>query len=304
MIVNRAAISALFINLKATFNNAFAAAPTTWQEIAMLVPSTTSSEDYAWLSTFPRMRRWIGEKFIKSLKAFKYTIVNEDFEATVEVNRNDIEDDRLGIYKPQAESAGVSAKQLPDELVGEVVAGVFTNLCFDGQFFCDIDHPVLVDKVETSVSNKGTAVLSITTLALAMASFGAAKTAMTSFKDDEGRPLNVRPNILLVATNLEDIANVLMTADRLEDGKPNPYKNTCKVVVSPWLPAGYWLLLDTTKPVKPFIFQERKKPVFVSQTSMEADNVFMLKKYRFGAEARGAAGYGFWQLCWGSDGSA
>lgn len=303
MIVNRAAISALFINLKATFNNAFAAAPTTWQEIAMLVPSTTSSEDYVWLSNFPRMRRWIGEKFIKSLKAFKYSIVNEDFEATVEVNRNDIEDDRLGIYKPQAESAGTSAKQLPDEVIGEVVAGVFTGFCFDGQLFCDTDHPVLVDGVETSVSNKGVAVLSIATQALAIASFGAAKTAMTSFKDDEGRPLNVRPNVLLVATNMEDIAHALMTSDRLEDGKPNLYKNSCKVVVSPWLAAGQWMLLDTTKPVKPFIYQERKKPVFVSQTSMENDNVFMLKKYRFGAEARCAGGYGFWQLCYGSTGT-
>ena len=304
MIVNRAAISALFVNLRASFNNAFDAAPTTWQDIAMMVPSTTSSEDYVWLSKFPRMRRWIGEKFVKSLKAFKYSIVNEKFEVTVEVDRDDIEDDCLGIYKPQAESAGVSSKQLPDELIGEVVAGAFDNVCFDGQNFCDTDHPVMVDNVETSVSNKGTAVLSIATQAAALASFGTAKTAMISLKDDEGRPLNVRPNILLVATNLEDTANALMSTDRLEDGKVNLYKGACKVVVSPWLAAGQWMLLDTTKPVKPFIYQQRKAPIFVNQTSMDSDNVFMLGKYRFGAEARAAAGYGFWQLCWGSTGTA
>ena len=302
MIVNRAAISALFVNLKATFNNAFQAAPTTWERIAMKVPSTTAGEDYVWLSNFPRMRRWIGEKFIRSLKAFKYSIVNEDWEATVEVDRNDIEDDRLGIYRPQAEAAGVSAKQLPDEIVGEVVAGVFTKPCFDGQYFCDTDHPVIVDGKETSASNKSTAALSIATQAAAMASFGAARTAMRKLKDDEGRPLNVNPNILLVATNIEDTAKALMTTDRLEDGKPNLYKGACEVVVSPWLPDNAWLLLDTTKPVKPFIYQERKKPEFVSQTSMENDQVFMQKKFRFGAEARAAGGYGFWQLCHGSTG--
>ena len=60
---------------------------------------------------------------------------------------------------------------------------------------------------------------------------------------------------------------------------------------------------DTTKPVKPFIYQERKKPDFVQQTDPQADDVFMRRKFKFGAEARAAGGYGFWQLAYGSDGS-
>ncbi|MEZ7186129.1 Mu-like prophage major head subunit gpT family protein, partial [Pseudomonas aeruginosa] len=109
---------------------AFAAAPTTWQKIAMEVPSNTSSNDYKWLSTFPKMRRWIGAKVVKNLKAYKYVVENEDFEATVEVDRNDIEDDQIGIYSPQAKMAGYSAAQLPDELVYEAVNGAFTKPCF------------------------------------------------------------------------------------------------------------------------------------------------------------------------------
>lgn len=65
-----------------------------------------------------------------------------------------------------------------------------------------------------------------------------------------------------------------------------------------------WFLLDTTKPVKPFIYQERKAPVIVEQTGLESDEVFMRGKFKFGAEARAAGGYGFWQLAYGSDGSA
>jgi phage major head subunit gpT-like protein len=56
--------------------------------------------------------------------------------------------------------------------------------------------------------------------------------------------------------------------------------------------------------VKPFIYQERKAPVFVSQTNPEADDVFTRKKFKFGAEARAAGGYGFWQLAYGSLGTA
>lgn len=300
MLVNKQNLAEIFVNLKTTFHNAFAAAPSQWQKIAMLVPSTGSQEDYGWLSSFPRMKKWIGEKHVKSLAAFKYSIVNDDWEATVEVDRNHIEDDKLGIYKPQAEMAGASAAQLPDEIVMDLVNQGFTNLCFDGQAFFDTDHEV----AGASVSNKGTAALSVATQAAVIASYGAARTAMRKFKDDEGRPLNVNPNVLLVPPALEAIALAIVNNDRLDDGKANPYKGTAEVVVDARLTSDTaWFLLDTTKAVKPFIYQERKAPVFVSQTDMNADDVFSRKQYKFGAEARAAGGYGFWQLAYGSTGT-
>jgi len=304
MIVNQSNVAAIFISLKTVFNKAFAGADSTWQKYAMLVPSTTSQEDYSWLSQFPKMKKWLGEKTVKALAAFKYTLVNEDFEATVEVDRNHIEDDQIGIYNPMAQEAGSSAKQWPDEIVGEIVNGSFVNKCYDGQYFCDTDHPVGDGEGGiVSVSNKGVGPLVIATLAGAAASYGAARTAMRKFKDDEGRPLGVKPTVLMVPPALEDDANLLMTADRLEDGKPNPYKKTAEVVVNDQLTSDTaWFLLDTSRPVKPFIFQQRKKPVFVQQTDPQADDVFNRKKFKFGAEARGKAGYSLWQLCYGSTG--
>lgn len=300
MLINGQTLKAIFVNLKTIFNNAFDTAPSSWQKIAMEVPSTGKQNDYAWLSTFPRMKKWIGEKDIKALAASKYSIVNDDWEATVEVDRNDIDDDNLGIYKPQAEMAGFSAKQLPDEIVYDVVNAAFTTLCHDGQYFFDTDHA----GKDGSVSNKGSKALSCATLAAAMASYGAGRAAMRKFKDSEGRPLAIRPNILLVPPALEDTANLLMTTKIFEDGKPNPYVGTAEVVVGDWLTSDTaWFLLDTTKPVKPFIYQSRKKPVFVEQTDPQADDVFSRKKFKFGAEARAAGGYGFWQLAYGSDGS-
>lgn len=300
MIINGATLKAIFVNLKTTFNNAFDAAPAQWQKIAMLVPSSARSNDYKWLSNFPRMKKWIGEKDVKALAASGYAIVNDDWEATVEVDRNDIDDDNLGIYAPQAQMAGYSARQLPDEIVFALVNGGFTAQCYDGQYFFDVDHPVK----GASVTNKGTAVLSVATQAAAKAGYGAARTAMKKFTDDEGRPLNITPNVLLVGPALEDTARALLTNDRLEDGKTNPYKGTAELVVDARITSDTaWYLLDTSKPVKPFIYQERKKPVFVEQTDPQLDNVFMRKKFRFGAEARAAGGYGFWQLAYGSDGT-
>lgn len=305
LIVNKETIGNIFVGLKTTFNNAFSAAPSVWQKIAMKVPSTTGQNDYAWLSKFPKMRKWIGEKAVKALEAANYVIKNDDFEATVEVDRNDIEDDNLGIYGPQAQMAGESAAQLPDEIVFELVNKAFSTKCFDGQYFFDEDHQVGDGGGNvSSVSNKGSKALSCATQAAAQASLGAAETAMMEFKDDEGRPLNIKPNILLVPPALKAIANTLMTNDRLEDGKPNPFKGTYEVVVDGRLTSRTaWYLLDTSKAVKPFIYQERKAPVFVQQTDPQADGVFNLRKFKFGAEARAAGGYGFWQLAYGSTGT-
>lgn len=303
MLVNRSNLDAIFLNLKADFNNAFDGAPAIWPQISTLVPSTGAETKYVWFSRFPKMREWAGEKVYKQLKGFDYTLKNVDYEATVEVDRNDIEDDQLGQYGMQAQEAGYSAKQWPDELVMSIINNAFANLCYDGKTFCAANHPVGTDTV-SSVSNRATTVLSMATLALAQASYGAARAAMRKFKDDEGRPLGIVPDTLLVPPSLEDTALVLLNNERLEDGKQNPYKGTAKLVVADRLTSDTaWFLLCTSRPIKPFVFQQRKAPTFVAQTDPNNPSVFDRRQYKFGAESRGAAGYTFWQLCYGSTGA-
>lgn len=300
LIINKGNLEAVFINLKTIFNKAFDSAPSVWQQTTMLVPSGSSQNNYNWLSRFPKMRRWIGEKFIKQFEAFKYAIVNEDWEATVAVDRNDIEDDTLGIYAPMAQEAGFSAKQLPDEIDAELKNGAFTALCYDGQYFYDVDHPV----AGASVSNRSAVALSAATLAAATASYGAARLAIMSFKDEEGRPLNLIGDTLEVPPALETVGKMLLEMDKLADDTPNPYKGTAKLLINPRLTSTTaWFLHVTSRPVKPFIYQERKAPVFVQQTDPQADDVFMRKEFKFGAEARAAGGYAFWQLSYGSTGA-
>lgn len=299
MNVNGATLNAIFLSLSKAYNQMFTDTPVEYTSIAMVVPSSGAYVDYRWLANFPQMKEWIGKKHIAKLAEYQYVIANKDYAATIEVTRNSIEDDQLGIYKPQAESAGFSAKQHPDELVFDAVNKSFTAQCYDGQPMVSTSHKV----GKTSVSNKGTKKLSIATQAAAQASYGAARTAMRKFKDESGRPLNITPTVLLVPAALEDIANALMTVDRLEDGKPNPYKGTAKVQVSARLTDDdAWFLLDTSKPVKPFVYQLRKKPVFVQMTNIDSPNVFMEGVFYFGTEARGASGYGFWQTVFGSTG--
>jgi phage major head subunit gpT-like protein len=306
MLLNKASILAVFTTLKTVFNKAFEAAPSIWEKTTMKIPSGSGQNDYSWLGRFPKMRKWIGDKVYRKLKAHTYTIVNDDWEATVAVDRNDIEDDNLGIYKPMAQDAGFSAKQLPDEIDADLKNNAFENECYDGQYFYDSDHPVTnANGVEASVSNLGTAALSAATNTLAAASYGAARLAIMSFTDNEGRPLGLIPDLLEVPPALEATAKILCESDKLLDDNPNPYFGTARYIVNPRLTSSTaWFLHVTSRPIKPFIYQERKAPVFVSQTSMEADDVFNRKEFKFGAEARAAGGYGLWQLSYGSTGDA
>lgn len=300
MLVNKASISSIFTGLKTIFNNALKAQPGEWQATAMEVISNAKEEDYAWLSRFPMMRKWVGDKHVKALEAGKYTAVNEDWEATVSVDRNDIEDDRLGIYNTQAQMAGDAAGELNDIIVDGLKNGAFTSTGIDGQYFYDTDHEVN----GASVSNKITAALSSASPAAAAASYGAARTAIMKFTDEEGMPLRLKPDTLEVPPALEATAKKLLEADKLDDNSPNPYRGTAKLIVNPALTSDTaWYLHVTTKAVKPFIVQMRKRPVFVQQTSMENDDVFNKREYKFGAEARATGVYGFWQLSLGSTGA-
>jgi phage major head subunit gpT-like protein len=62
-----------------------------------------------------------------------------------------------------------------------------------------------------------------------------------------------------------------------------------------------WFLLDTRRPLKPFIFQVRKGYNFVSKVDETDENVFHRNEYLYGVDARVNGGYGFWQMAYRSD---
>lgn len=142
MQISNGNLNLLFSGFKASFNKGFSGAPTAARDIATVVPSSTREETYGWLGQFPKMREWVGDRVVKNLAAHSYKIANRDFEQTVTVPRNDIEDDQYGVHGPMFEELGRSAAELPDELVFGLLAKGFTTPCYDGQYFFDADHPV------------------------------------------------------------------------------------------------------------------------------------------------------------------
>ena len=142
MIINQQTLQGIYVNFKTIFNQQLEVTKTYWEQVATRVPSTTKSNDYKWLGALPTLREWIGERQVKNLSAFSYEVVNKPFEATVGVDRDDIEDDNIGVYKPIIQQLASAAKQHPDELVFTLLKEGFSRKCFDGKSFFNDSHKI------------------------------------------------------------------------------------------------------------------------------------------------------------------
>lgn len=294
MIISSQNLRGIYIAFNTLFNKAFEEQKPIYEQIATVTPSTTDAETYAWLGDIPGMREWIGDREVQNLSGSDYTIKNKDFELTVGVPRNAIEDDKIGLYNPSIQMLGQSAALHPDELVFALLASGFTEKCYDGLPFFSDAHKV----GKKTVSNKGTAKLTL-------AAYIAARAAMMSLTNSKGRPLGLIPDLLVVPPALEAAARDILVADFI-NGTKNTMQGTATPLVAPLLAGNdsAWFLLCTKRPIKPLIYQQRKKAKFVSKTDEKDDNVFFSNKYIYGVDSRGNAGFGFWQMAYGSDGSA
>lgn len=61
-----------------------------------------------------------------------------------------------------------------------------------------------------------------------------------------------------------------------------------------------WYMLCTTLPIKPLIFQMRRQPQFTALDQLTDAELFKRNKFQYGADYRGNAGYGLWQLAYAS----
>ena len=117
MLINQSNLDGIYTSLNAIFNAAFQGAASFYNKVAMVVPSSGRVNDYKFMLQFPMLQEWIGDRKFRSLAAANFQIINKDYEASIEVDRNDIEDDQIGIYNPIVAELGRAAAQHPDMLI-------------------------------------------------------------------------------------------------------------------------------------------------------------------------------------------
>jgi phage major head subunit gpT-like protein len=133
---------------------------------------------------------------------------------------------------------------------------------------------------------------------------------MMKFKDDRGRTLGIVPDLLVVPPDLQwtamELLNSTYYADLIAAGEgeqklaKNVLKGKLDQLVSPYLTdTNNWFVLCTRGIIKPVIFQSRI-PVEFEALEGESESGFMRDQYIYGVRARYNAGYGPWQMAYGS----
>ncbi|MCK3776464.1 Mu-like prophage major head subunit gpT family protein [Ensifer sesbaniae] len=297
MDINAQSLRSAYVGFNAAFQTGFAGATSMYLRVASVVPSSTKTQEYGWLGKLPRFREWIGDRVINALAKHGYSLTNKSFENTIGVDRDDFDDDNLGIYAPLFQELGASAASFPDELVWPFLKNGFATKCYDGQFYFDTDHPVLdengnVISVANTDGGAGTPwfLLDVSRplkpviyqdrkkfnklirmdkeddanvfskkeyqygtdgrcevgfgfwqmawgskQALDAAHYATARAALGGMKGDHGRPLAIKPTLLVVPPSLEGAARKIVGNSLADGGGTNEWYNTAEVLVVPWL---------------------------------------------------------------------
>ena len=283
MLIDTSTIADLRTAFSGIYQAAYDTAPSVTAEIATGVPSSTRSNTYGWMTKLPGMREWVGPRVIANLEAAEYVITNKPYEVTVGVERDDIADDNLGVYDPMMAMLGDAARKHPDKLLVDLLQSGTTALAHDGLAFF---------AAHTGGTNNATSCgLSAANVALRFGVMGA-------FNGEDGKPLGIRPNLLVVPPQLEFTARQIVEAVNDASGATNVLRGLLRVLVIPELgnAATTWYLMDTSKPIKPLVLQTRMAPAFVSKDAPTDDGVFYNRQLVYGVDARWGVGFGLWFL--------
>lgn len=290
MDINSANLEALRKTFNTAFQQGLAWVPPV--DIAFLYrdfPSTTASNFYAWLEQIPGFREWVGDRVFKNVRGQKYELVNRDFEDSVSMGRNEIEDDQYGVYAPIVQMMAEAWMLQKYEIVLAVLTG--NPVCFDGKAFFADDHAYGDNTIDNVV-----------TVALSETTFNAAFTAAAGWKFSNGKLCRTRFTHLLHGPKLRETAFHIVDAQRHASGvtqvdNPN-YKRVVRVELEDL--AGdyddYWMLVDASKPIKPVARQIRRDAAPLMDTRVE--QVMRTGRFDVLADGRAAAGPTFPHLAY------
>jgi len=284
--INDATLQDLNKQLNAKWTAAFEAPPQTQlQAIATQYTSSTASNHYAFMEAMGGWSEWNGARQFKDVASQQFEVKNKDYEMSLKMPKNQIEDDQAGMYTGLVPSmvAGWFKKQ--EQLVRDVL--VTNPVAYDGAALFGTTRKY----GSNTISNYATGALTATT-------FETARVAMMSYLDAAGEPLAVKPDTLIVGPKLEKTAFDIVKNYFGYDGTDkvqieNFYAMTgTRIIVSPYLIGtydDYWFLADTTDIVKGVLLQIREVPTPVLSNAQE---VARNKTIDYMADGRMAAAAG------------
>jgi phage major head subunit gpT-like protein len=285
--------------LKGSFFSAMQAVHPVWRELATAVKSTGPAESYRWLGTVPQMRPWGTGRLAKGLRSESYNVENQKYEATIEVDRDELADDQLHQIQMRVKELARRAATHPDKLLADLLdnGADAAYKCYDGCSFFSNSHPAGEGTQSNALTYDAANVAAPTADEFA-AAYKAASTALLALKDDQGEPMSgeVGSLIVLVPANLWYLAREVLSS-QIRSSTSNPLVGEAQVITFPRLSnTDRWYLLRNDVEVKSFIFQDRE-PLEFTHLADGSEESFKREKYLYGVRARYALAYGYWQYC-------
>jgi len=290
-------LAGVLTNFRALFAESFEAARnlSPWREIAMEIPSTTLTETHTWLGTTPTMKDVSkGDLILEGLPRFDFSIENKVWKAGIEVERAVFEDDKVGLLLPRLRQLGEEAARHPGQLILNLP--VTNPNAFDAvAFFADTRMIGLSANVDNILAGTGTTVAQFQT------DLGSARAQMRKFQDDQGRPMNLVGNIIMVPAELEQVAYQALNANQgsitqpaipaTEDGAIRSAGYV--VIVNPFLTdVNDWYLLHAAGSIRPFIYQTRVAPALEGVTNPTTESGVIRDRFIYSVRARYEVGVG------------
>lgn len=284
--------------IKGEFFERFNSTPTVFQDLSTRIQSTTSEEKFRFLGSVPPMREWGTGRLARGMVTEEYSIKNLKYEATLEVDRDEISDDMLGQIKMRiAELAERAATHKDYLLAGLLVNGASAGFnSYDGVPFFNAGHVSGNSGTQTNLVGASAATPTAATTAEFQTAMRAAIAKLLSLKDDQGLPMNqsasglvavVPPDLLMTALEATSATVVGTTSNVLQ--------GAARVLSFSHLTnAAKWYLLKTDVAVRPFIFQDRE-PIEFKALEADSEGGFRREVYEYGVRARYRMTYGYWQ---------
>jgi phage major head subunit gpT-like protein len=295
----------LFVQFSAQFQAAFDATPVYYPSFATEMPSSTDVNLYHWIAQLPGMRKWVGDRQMNNVALRDYEVRNEPYEDAISLDKFKVMNDQYGAFGPTVDAFGQAVRRWPDEIMAAVVEAGNSTVCYDGQYFFDVDHPVSLDDASLSTYSNNLVGAAYNIANDPIGVWQALSEAASAFKGDSGKPLAVQLDGLMVppqyrryavqAAKAELIPQAIKNVAGNENvggaAVSNIYQGDFTVIVNPYLSANAVYGLCLNRAVKPFIWQLRQAPTFVNLVDPTLPNMFKERAFIYGAEGQGAGDY-------------
>lgn len=285
--------------LRSEFFNRFEQTRAHYLDLATRIPSNGESETYRWLGTVPKMREWGQGRLTQGMRAESYSLENLKYEATIEVDRDEISDDQTGQIRIRVAELAQRAATHKDYLIAQLLANghLAGNAAYDGLPFFSDSHVSGDSGTQSNDLSFNVASTTFPTAEEFRDSIRFAMAAMMALKDDRGEPMAISETGMVVVTPPQTFFAALEGINAtVVNNVDNVLQGAARVISLPWLNgATEWFLLKTDGVVRPLIFQDRE-PIEFNALAEDSDEGFRREKFLFGVRARYRLGYGYWQF--------